>query len=68
MLSQIGGVLGLAYGLYIPVFRWKTLVGEYGTLSLYWWVVAVTTAASLLGFMADVAVWAVQYGLWASTS
>ncbi len=64
MLSQIGGVLGLAYCLYITVFRWKALVGEYGTLSLYWWVIAVTTAASLLGFMADVAVWAVQYGLW----
>jgi hypothetical protein len=47
MLSEIGGMLGLAYCLYRTVFRWEAVVGKYGALSLYWWVVAVTIAALL---------------------
>ena len=63
-LSQIGGILGLVYCLYRTVFHWNAVVGRYGALSLYWWVLAVTIVGSFLGFAVDLAIWAVQYAAW----
>jgi len=64
MLASIGGTIGLLYCLYSVMFRWKAVVAEYGTLSLYWWVFAVTVGWSILGFSADLAIWSVQDAAW----
>jgi hypothetical protein len=64
MLTQIGGAIGLLFCLYSLVFRWKVVVARYGSLSLYWWVLAVTVGCSFLGYLADLAIWAVQYAIW----
>ena len=57
MLTQIGATIGPLICLYSVIFRWKSLIAEYGRLSLYWWVVAVTVGCTLLGYLADVALW-----------
>jgi hypothetical protein len=64
MLTQIGGAIGLLFCLYSLLFRWKVVVAKYGSLSLYWWVFAVTVGCSFLGFLADLAIWGVQYLMW----
>jgi hypothetical protein len=55
MLTQIGGDIGLLYCLLTLLFRWKLIVAKYGSLGLYWWVVAVAVGWSFLGFLADTA-------------
>ena len=60
MLTQIGADIGLLYCLFSLVFRWKLIVAKYGSLSLYWWVVAVTVGWSFLGYVADTAIWGIQ--------
>jgi hypothetical protein len=60
MLTQIGGDIGLLYCLFSLVFRWKFIVAKYGSLSLYWWVVAVTVGWSILGYLADTVIWGIQ--------
>jgi hypothetical protein len=61
MLAYIGGAIGLLFCLGSLVFRWKMIVAKYGSLSLYWWVFAVTAGCSLLGYLADLAIWGEQY-------
>jgi hypothetical protein len=68
MLSLVGGLLAVGYCLYATLFRWDAIRSKYGTLSLYWWVVAVIVAGTFLGFAADVAIWGVQYALWLASS
>lgn len=68
MLSLVGGLLGVGYCLFATLFRWQAIKAKYGTLSLYWWVIAVVVAGTLLGFIADAAVWGVQYALWFASS
>lgn len=60
MFTQIGAMIGLLYSLSSLVFRWKVVVAKYGTLSLYWWVLAVTTGWSFLGYAADMVIWEVS--------
>lgn len=57
MFAYIGGTIGLLFCLYSLVFRWKVVVAKYGSLSLYWWVVAVTVGCTFLGYLADLAIW-----------
>jgi hypothetical protein len=64
MFTLIGGDIGLLFCLYSLVFRWKVVVAKYGSLSLYWWVLAVTVAYAFLGYLADIAIWNVQYAVW----
>jgi|GEM_PF-3431872 len=64
MLSQLGANIGVLYCLYSLVFRWKAVVAKYGSLSLYWWLLAVAVTGTFLGFLADLAMWGVQYALW----
>ncbi len=61
MFAQIGGAIGWSICLFIVLFRWKALVGKYGTLSLYWWIFAVTVGCSLVGFLADSLIVGAQY-------
>jgi hypothetical protein len=61
MMSLVGGAAGLLFYLYSVVFRGKAVVSKYGRLDLYFWLVAVTTACSLLGYLVDLAIWGVQY-------
>jgi hypothetical protein len=64
MLAGIGGAIGLLFCLYSIAFRWKIVVAKYGSLSLYWWVLAVTVGFSFLGLLADLGIWSVQYLVW----
>ena len=52
--------IGGAYCLYSIVFRWPAIRNKYGTVSLYWWPVAVLFAFSLVGWLLAVAIWLVQ--------
>jgi hypothetical protein len=60
MLAELGGAIGFLFSLFMLVFRWKTVVGKYGQLSLYWWVLAVTVGWMMVGYLADLAIQAVQ--------
>jgi len=60
MLAEIGGTIGLLFCLFSLVFRWNVVVAKYGSLSLYWWVLAVTAGCSFLGYLADLAIWRAQ--------
>jgi len=64
MLTQLGGDIGLLFCLSSLVFRWKVVVAKYGSLSLFWWVLAVTVACSFLGYLAEMALWGVEYAIW----
>ena len=64
MLVGIGGNFGLLFCLYTLVFRWPVVVAKYGSLSLAWWVLAVTLAWCCLGFLASLAIWGVEYAIW----
>ncbi len=68
MLSLVGGILAIGYCLYATFFRWSSLKARYGTLSLYWWVLAVIFAGTFLGFAADVAIWGVEYAFWLASN
>ena len=56
MLAQIGAAIGLLICLLTVLFRWKALVAKYGTLSLYWWIIAITAGCSLVGYLIDIAI------------
>jgi hypothetical protein len=64
MMSLIGGALGALFCLYLVVFRWSAVTAKYGRLDLYYWLVAMTLAGTLIGYLADLAIWAVQYAIW----
>jgi hypothetical protein len=64
MFAYLGGTIALLYCLASLVFRWKVVVAKYGSLSLYWWVLAVTVGWSILGYSADLAIWSVQDAAW----
>lgn len=64
MFTEIGGAIGFLFCLYSLVFRWKVVVGKYGSLSLYWWVLAVTIGWAFLGLLVDLTIWGVQYATW----
>jgi hypothetical protein len=64
MMTLIGGLVGALFCLYSVLFRWKALVSKYGRRELYFWLLAMTSACSLLGYFADVALWATRYSVW----
>lgn len=64
MLAEIGGTIGFLFCLYQLAFRWKVVVAKYGELSLKWWVLAVTVGCWILGLLASLAIWSVQYAIW----
>lgn len=64
MFTQIGGAFGLLFCLYSLVFRWKVVVGKYGSLSLYWWALAVTVGWGFVGLLVDLIIWGMRYAIW----
>jgi hypothetical protein len=64
MFTQIGADIGLLFCLSSLVFRWKVVVAKYGSLSLFWWVLAVTFGWWLLGLLADAAIWSLDNAIW----
>ena len=59
MFTEIGGAIGFLFCLYSLVFQWKVVVGKYGSLSLCWWVLAVTVSWAFLGLLVDLTIWGV---------
>ena len=64
MFSDVGGRVGLLFCLYALVFHWRVVVAKYGSLSLYWWIVAVTIACWMAGYLLDYAVYGLQLAAW----
>ena len=62
-------MVGQVLCLYLIVFRWDAVVAKYGRLDLIFWANYVVTACSLLAWIVGIAVllaiWGVQYALWA---
>lgn len=67
MLAEIGGAIGLLFCLCSLVFRWNVVVAKYGQLSLFWWVLAVTTGCSFLGGLLSLVIWRIAYAIWWSS-
>src|SRR5205085_10659881 len=52
--------IGIAYCLYIAMFRLPSLRNKYGTMSLYWWLTAILFAFSFAGWLLALAIWLIQ--------
>lgn len=57
MFAEIGGFLGFVLCLGFLVFRWKAVAAKYGSLSLYWWLIAVTSGCTIAGYVIDGLIW-----------
>ena len=64
MFAAIGGAVGFYFCLFSLVFRWRLVVAKYGSLSLFWWILAVTVASTIAGYLMDLAVFGLRYAAW----
>lgn len=62
-LPSIFIALGMTYCAYSVAFRWPVIRSKYGTMSLYWWLVAVWYAFSIAGTLVAVVIWLIQQQL-----